>query len=290
MPTRTTANARRPDLDLLRMALLEQEGNTQPGRVPSGMAMNAYLAEMPETFEQGREADILGEMDRRYYQSREDDRKRRGAVEDAKALASVRDFQTRTGVEDQSVLADSPMPGAVRTIRRFGDSSKPTDSDAARSARQVALDDPRVLAAAADAGTRPNPGQAATDKAALKAKEKAETNVEIARLANELRTSPALNRNVGPLDEWIPTMRGDSKEFEAKVQRLKDLLALEARTKLEGQGAVSDFEGKMIANSTSALRLGTDEQSFRDELDRIIGQANKTSGVRRFNPTTGQLD
>ena len=149
MPSRSTRRGT-PDYDLLRLALLEQEQNTQPGRTPSALSMNAYLGGMPETYEQGRQADMLGEMDRRYFQSREDDRKRRGLVDDAKAQATVRGFQTRTGVEEGESAYPSAVPATgVRTIRRFGDSSKPIDADAARSARQVALDDPRVLAAEA---------------------------------------------------------------------------------------------------------------------------------------------
>ena len=147
MPSRSTRRGT-PDYDLLRLALLEQEQNTQPGRTPSALSMNAYLGGMPETYEQGRESDMLGEMDRRYYQSREDDRKRRGLVDDAKAQATVRGFQTRTGVEEgeSAYPSDTPATG-VRTIRRFGSNATPVDPDAAMGAEERARLDPRVLAA-----------------------------------------------------------------------------------------------------------------------------------------------
>lgn len=290
MPSRSRYGGT-PDYDLLRLALLEQEQNQRPGRAPSSLSMNAYLGELPDTFEQSREADTLSEMDRRYFQSREDDRKRRGAVDDAKALASVRDFQTRGNV------AEETSPSTVRTIRRFGDGDQFTDPDAARSARQIALDDPRAIAA-----TQPKPLTPAQISAADKAKAAAEdkakgdqesvaTRDEIIRLANEIKTSGRLNANVGVVDEWLPTVRGDSKDFQRKVERLRDLLSLEARSKLKGQGAVSDFEGRMLANSQSALSRGTDEGSFISELDRIIEQQQKkTSGVRRYNPATGRVE
>ena len=45
------------------------------------------------------------------------------------------------------MLADSPAPGEMRTIRRFGNSAQPIDPDAAATAAQKAAIDPRVLAA-----------------------------------------------------------------------------------------------------------------------------------------------
>lgn len=297
---------REPDYELLRQALAEQAINARTvGRAPSAIAMNAYLADgIPLSNEQQREAFTLDEMDRRTAQSLEDDRKRRGLLDAAEAGAAVRGFETRRGVVEEGGLIDSPSPRKIRLaadeprqIRRFGTSDTMADPDAGASAREKARRDPRVLAeetrAAADLAVANAKAGAGDAAAAAKADEENKTRDEIIRLAEEIRDSSALNRNVGPLDSWIPTMRGSSRDFESKAQRLRDLLALEARGKLKGQGAVSDFEGKMLANSQTSLRQDTDEGAFRAELDRIIGdQRSKraASGVKRFNPETRRLE
>lgn len=273
MPSRY-AYGTTPDIQALMQALLEQERNTRAGTVPSSDAFNRSL---PRSGELEREAGMLGEMDRRYLQSREDDRKRRGLVSDAQAKSSVRDFETRTGV------AEEP---AVRKIRRFTDSATATDPDAALSVPQKAMLDPRVLAAKIDAG-------ADVDKAKAGQQDADASRQELIRLAQELTDSPYLNANVGPLDEWLPTVRGGSRDFQAKAQRVRDLLSLEARSKMKGQGQISDFEGRMLANSQTSLNRGTDEASFKAELARIIAEQKKrgaSSGVRRYNPATGMVE
>src|SRR3990167_4976043 len=110
-------------------------------------------------------------MDRRFAQTREDERKRQSLVDDVKGAAMVRNFETRRGVRDldapqptpkaftpenfrpmashgpEPVLSpDEPAP-PMRTIRRFTSAgTAPTDPDAAMGARDRARLDPRVLA------------------------------------------------------------------------------------------------------------------------------------------------
>ena len=147
MPRRAYGSSE--DLDLLRAALMEQSANMAvPGRVPSGIAHNAYLSSIPRTFEQEREGDVLGEIDRRYFANREGDRARQSKLDDFRASATARQFETRRGVEeDPSTLSGSPSPEKVRTIRRFSENTKSVDPDAAMTAAQKAGIDPRVLAA-----------------------------------------------------------------------------------------------------------------------------------------------
>lgn len=294
------------DYELLRQALAEQQLNARAvGRAPSSIAMNAYLGEgIPLSHEQQREAFTLDEMDQRTAQSLEDDRKRRGLLDAAQAAAAVRGFETRRGVEEEGGLVNSPSPRLIklakdepRAIRRFGTSDAMIDPDTGASALDKASRDPRVIAekvrAAGDLEEVNAKTGAALAGAAAKDDEDNVTRDEIIRLATEIRDSGALNRNVGPLDSWLPTLRGSSHAFESKTQRLRDLLALEARGKLKGQGAVSDFEGKMLANSQTALSQDTDEGTFRAELDRIIeGQRAKRrgGGVKRYNPETREIE
>jgi hypothetical protein len=283
---------RTPDFNMLLRALMEQEENqSATGQEPSGIATNAYLGSIPLTREQGREAQVIGESDRRYLQSREDERKRMGDLADAQSNASVRGFERRTGVAEEQ--------GPMRTIRRFGSSGEFTDPDAAMGARERAMNDPRVIAAEtkadADAAIAGAKG-AIKDSGSMQADAESEqTRKEIVRLANQLKDSPYLDANVGPISVWTPTVRGESNQFQSDVDRLRNMLSLEARGKLKGQGAVSDFEGKMLSSSQSALNRGADEASFKRELERIIAEAQRprakaSSGVPTYNPATGRVD
>lgn len=270
-------------VELLRLALAEQEMNRRPGRVPTAMALNAYSAVRPLTREQQREADALDEMDQRYFADREATRQRSQQLDDAEGAAAVRTFQRRRDAADEF----GPQPeGEPRKIRRFGTSDVFTDPDAAMSDAGRAAIDPRVLAANATMQ-----GRLAIEGAKLGAKEAEKsaeqkrlddeataTRSEIIRLAEELKSSPYLRANVGPLDQYLPTVRGGSKDFQAKADRLRNLLSLEARSKIKGQGQISDFEGKMLKSSQTALDLATDEGSFVGELDRIIEEQRRRVG------------
>lgn len=290
--------------ELLKLALLEQEqtrpGSSQfrPGETPSNLAINAYLSTIPLSREQNREQDILDEMDRRYFQSREDRRAIDSQLEAQKGGATARQFAMRRGVEeDPGMLAGSPDPSQMRTIRRFSESARPVDPDAAMTASQRAAIDPRVVAAGITAQGRlaAEQAKAGTKAAAEKAKadeKKAETaesdaarqqtKDEIIRLANEVYSHQALGRNIGPIDAAFPTMTPGGSDFQTKLQRLRDLIALENRSKLKGQGAVSDFEGKMLASASTALNPYAGEAAFQEELRRIAeSQGGKIGGGRK---------
>lgn len=169
---------------LLVLALKEQAANSLPGRVPSGAAMNAYLANQPLTNEQQREQGIIDAADARYAAMQEADRARAAQLEDLRAGATARQFQTRRNVRElpttastssnatvpftednfPAVSSHSPMtPRAIRrvapttsastspqprAIRRFTDVGAPvTDPEAAMTLVEKARLDPRVLAA-----------------------------------------------------------------------------------------------------------------------------------------------
>lgn len=169
---------------LLILALKEQAANNLPGHVPSGAAMNAYLANQPLSNEQQREQGIIDASDARYAAAREADRARAAQLDDLRAAATARQFQTRRGVREiptvgtssgettlpfteenfPAVSAHGTMtPRAIRriapsapantapqprAIRRFTDVGAPvTDPEAAMTLAEKARLDPRVLAA-----------------------------------------------------------------------------------------------------------------------------------------------
>lgn len=303
-----------PDYNLLRLALAEQQGNATPGRTPSALALNAYLGSMPLTNEQTREQDTLDTIDADWAASKAGNRKRQNTIEDAHTAATLSDFANRTGhgrftpvgTEQGGVLKlrpISPLDANGNIVRRASDSNTaPTDPDAAMSARERAMLDPRVIAAGLAGGARVDAATAAAGAKAAAAQAKSEAAnaqmsgswQEVADLANELKNHGSLNANVGPIDRMIPTWRSGSVEFNSKAEQLKALLSLAARGKLKGQGAVSDMETRMLANSATALNSATDEAAYKAELDKIIGSAGeraKGSGAtKRYNPKTGQIE
>lgn len=301
-------------LALLQAALQEQQQNMtpatrlgqsnqgNPGRLPSALALNAYVAGMPSAGD--HDMDVRARQTEQRLADDEEKLARNKALlsdpyEAAKASAAARGFDMRRNVREAlqpakftegnfspvasheptvkhitrtaDPLSDAPQP---RAIRKFTDSGGFADPDAAMSAPQRAMLNPGVIAAGLSADSRVAVAEGkAADKTAADVATKAKQNEnrqEITRLARKLHDSDYLNANVGPLDSLMPTVRGGSREFQADAQRLKDLLALENRSQLKGQGAVSDFEGRMLANAGTSLNMATDEESFKRELDRII--------------------
>lgn len=64
----------------------------------------------------------------------------------------------------------------------------------------------------------------------------------------------------------------------SQIQQVIDTAALAARGKLKGQGTVSDFEGKMLANAQTALKFTQNANDARKELAKIRGAITTSSG------------
>lgn len=63
-----------------------------------------------------------------------------------------------------------------------------------------------------------------------------------------------------------------------RIEQLKSLLSLDARQKLKGSGAVSDFEAKTLERSTNALGANITPKQAEQELKRIRGVFQTASG------------
>jgi len=115
---------------------------------------------------------------------------------------------------------------------------------------------------------------------------------EVATLAQEILDHPALDRSVGWLDARVFSGTNAAIEFDTKVKQLISQLSLNARDKLKGSGAISDFESKTLADSASALNQRGGEAEFRKELVRIIaatsGKPGSYSGKQPSGPAAGQ--
>lgn len=93
----------------------------------------------------------------------------------------------------------------------------------------------------------------------------------------------------------IPFMKG--RQTGALYNQLKGIVALDKRQMLKGQGAISDFEFKVLNDAASALTRLSSEEDFRRELIKIRGAfstaAGNTTKVRVTNASgydfTGEL-
>jgi len=66
---------------------------------------------------------------------------------------------------------------------------------------------------------------------------------------------------------------------KAQVNNLMDKLALAARGQLKGQGTVSDYEGKMLKNAQTALKLNMESDQAMQQLLNIRGAIATSSGL-----------
>ncbi|MBJ9134437.1 hypothetical protein [Citrobacter farmeri] len=67
----------------------------------------------------------------------------------------------------------------------------------------------------------------------------------------------------GNYDARTPTILQSSKDMENKINILKDQLSLNAREKLAGQGAISNFEGEMLAKAEATFADPTSSYEMR---------------------------
>jgi len=111
-------------------------------------------------------------------------------------------------------------------------------------------------------------------------------------LAQELLNDPALNQAVGPVDAFLPSLRPSTRDFNSRVDRLKNMLTFENRGKLKGQGAISDAETKMLEAAATSLNPAAGEDAFKRELQRIMDATGAGAGpkVLKYNPATGKVE
>lgn len=69
-----------------------------------------------------------------------------------------------------------------------------------------------------------------------------------------------------------------AQTVKAQVQQVIDSAALAARSKLKGQGAVSDFEGQMLKNAQTELKFAQNASDARQALAKIRGAITTSSG------------
>lgn len=110
---------------------------------------------------------------------------------------------------------------------------------------------------------------------------------------NNLLSNPNFNTTFGIsglVNRNIPSTHQYSTAKQ--VEQIINELALAARGQLKGQGAVSDFEGKMLKSAQTSLTLNASPENARKELVKVRGALTTSSGgsanVKVTDPKTGQ--
>ena len=98
-------------------------------------------------------------------------------------------------------------------------------------------------------------------------------------LVDSVLNSPYLSQVTGlknPFTYWTP---GSNEQYvKAQLAQVINSLSLENRQKLKGQGAVSDFEGRMLAKASSSLTPSLSDADAKKELHKIRGIFSTAAG------------
>jgi hypothetical protein len=99
---------------------------------------------------------------------------------------------------------------------------------------------------------------------------------EVTNLIDEI-----MGRDVGAIAGMgrlnpLNAVPGAPAQYTARLaDQLQNKLSLDAREKLKGTGAISDFEARMLANSMSALGNNISKEDYMKELAKIRSILNK---------------
>jgi hypothetical protein len=93
---------------------------------------------------------------------------------------------------------------------------------------------------------------------------------DVKSLLDRASKNPALKNYYGAVAGRTPALKQNTLDLQADIDRVISLASLAARGELKGQGPVSDFEGRMLANAQTVLanRLISPERAA-EEMERI---------------------
>jgi len=105
---------------------------------------------------------------------------------------------------------------------------------------------------------------------------------DVYRTAEELLNEPGLESATGPIQSWLPTVRDDTADFEAKLTALKAMVGFQALADMRRSsptggalGNVSNKEVEFLQNTIAALSLSQSADQFRENLMKIMDNANR---------------
>lgn len=93
---------------------------------------------------------------------------------------------------------------------------------------------------------------------------------DVKSLVDKARSSKVIKNYYGAVAGRTPPVRQETLDLQADIERIISLASLAARGELKGQGPVSDFEGRLLANAQTVLsnRLISPERA-EEEMDRL---------------------
>ncbi len=107
-------------------------------------------------------------------------------------------------------------------------------------------------------------------------------------LAKALK-SKDLKRAYGSLESKLPTIRQDTADIEADVERLSDLLTLENLGLMKG--VLTDRDVQILASAASNIgKFKISEQKAYEELDRIISTLETAFARKESAPAQSSID
>lgn len=108
---------------------------------------------------------------------------------------------------------------------------------------------------------------------------------EVIALIDQLKVDPRLPRAVGPISSRLPTLSGETADFEAKFKNLIGKITIDALPLLKGP--MSDKDIAFLKEQASALSTNMSEAGFKAELDRLkekfIAAKNGTNAQQPMN-------
>ena len=100
----------------------------------------------------------------------------------------------------------------------------------------------------------------------------------------------------GSIDSKFPTwMRGDDERMaQALVDQITEILAVDERGKLKGQGQITEGETQMLRDSLTVLtNMGIGDDDMQEEIARlysnVLQQQENAANFRERNPFRRQI-
>lgn len=138
---------------------------------------------------------------------------------------------------------------------------------------QYQNEDANRKVAIAKAGVAVVPGTSITPEAQTK-------NLTTVNDVNSILSNPAFDSTFGVYNTLNRNYPGtDAYKLSSDVNNLISNLALAARGQLKGQGQISDFEGKMLRDAQTALKINMTPEQARQELIKVRGAIMTSSGL-----------
>lgn len=113
--------------------------------------------------------------------------------------------------------------------------------------------------------------------------------LDVMTIIKELEGDPALSATVGPISQWLPSLKtvtGDTGTVSRKIDQLKSVLTRGGLESLRGLGPASDRDIMIIEKSVTSLDKGMNETDFATELQKISDASKRL--VDKYGVTAEQ--